>query len=241
MDGVDELWPQGPRLCREAGFKLCTDSVLLADFINMKKVVKAADLGCGAGILAVLSAFRNKNTNFDCIEIAEENVRDCLSNIRINGLEDRMSVTAGDLREIKKYFSAGAYDLVMSNPPYNPQGCGKEARGENRAASRDERFCTIFDLSAAAAYLCRYGAGFCMVHKPQRLSEIFGALTTHGFEPKRLRLVCPRPGAEANLALIDARRGGKPGLRIEAPLFLYGADGAETEEYKNILSGGGAI
>ena len=72
------------------------------------------------------------------------------------------------------------------------------------------------------------------VHKPERLSELFCCMTAHGIEPKRLRLVCHREGAVPNLVLIDGRRGGKPGLKIEPTLILRRPDGSETDEVRRI-------
>ena len=50
----DELRP-GTRFVRsEDGFRLGTDSVLLAAFTGTGRVRRFADLGCGAGVLTVL-------------------------------------------------------------------------------------------------------------------------------------------------------------------------------------------
>ena len=52
----DELRP-GTRFVRsEDGFRLGTDSVLLAAFTGTGRVRRFADLGCGAGVLTVLLA-----------------------------------------------------------------------------------------------------------------------------------------------------------------------------------------
>ena len=39
-------------------------------------------------------------------------------------------------------------------------------------------------------------------------------------EPKRLRMVCPKPGKDAKIVLLEAKRGAKPGMRVLPPLFL---------------------
>ena len=68
------------------------------------------------------------------------------------------------------------------------------------------------------------------MHKPERLTDLLTALRTHGVEPKRLRPVVRRAGDAPSLLLAEGRRGGRPGLSIEAPLILEGADGAPTAE-----------
>ena len=53
MEGFDELWQGGPRF-RQGGFRVSTDSVLLAAFARGVRGENIIDLGCGAGILTVL-------------------------------------------------------------------------------------------------------------------------------------------------------------------------------------------
>ena len=73
-----------------------------------------------------------------------------------------------------------------------------------------------------------------MVYKPERLAEALRVMSEKGLEPKRLRLVCSDVSKPPSLVLIEAKRGGKPGLKIEPSLFLNDQDGSESEEYRRI-------
>lgn len=53
-----------------------------------------------------------------------------------------------------------------------------------------------------------------------------------GLEPKRLRMVQHDAAGIPGLVLLECRRGGKPGLRAEPALLLYGPDGRETAEHR---------
>ena len=68
----------------------------------------------------------------------------------------------------------------------------------------------------------------------ERLSELFCAMTAKGLEPKRLRLVSHKADSAPSLALVEGRRGGRPGLDILPSLVLTGPDGRETEEVLRI-------
>jgi len=103
-----------------------------------------------------------------------------------------------------------------------------------RAAARSELTCTLPQLCAAAAWLLRQGGRLCLVHKPQRLAELFRCLSEAGLEPKRLRLVCSSAAAAPSLVLVESRAGGKPGLTVEPPLLLQDGDGGESAEYRRI-------
>ena len=152
----------------------------------------------------------------------------------VNGLADRSRIVTGDLRQHRQLFSAGSFDLVVSNPPYFPLGSGALSPDGGRAAARGEISCTLEDICTAAAFLCRTGGTFALVHKPERLSEVLCCMSRHGLEPKRLRLVCHRAELAPNLVLIEGRRGGKPGMKIDPMLVLRNADGSETDEVKQI-------
>ena len=238
MDAYDELWTGGPRFAgSEDGFKLSTDSVLLAHFCAGIRAKRIMDLGCGAGVLPVLLRLSHPHSDIGGVELQPEAAELARENLAANG-DDASGILTADLRQHRALLPAGAYDLVVSNPPYFPTGSGIAAPNEARATARDERCCTLGDLCEAAAYLCRWGGAFALVHRPERLSEIFCTLTAHGLEPKRLRTVQYKARYAPNLVLIEARRGGKPGLDIEKPLLLCNADGSDSDEVKTIYHRG---
>lgn len=234
----DQLWPEGPRFLRAAGgFPLSTDSVLLAHFIGAKPARRILDLGCGAGVLTVLLHRSHPEARVEGVELQPAAAALCQENLRANGLPDG-DVRTGDLRDHRQLFPAGEYDLVVSNPPYFAAGSGLSAPDPGRATAREERCCTLEDLCTAAGWLCRWGGSFALVHRPERLAELFCALCAQGLEPKRLRLVQHRADTAPNLVLIEARRGGKPGLLLEPPLLLTGPDGGDSQEIKQIYHRG---
>lgn len=237
MDGArtfDELWPSGPRFCAEEGsFRLSTDSVLLAAFVKDIRARRVIDLGCGAGVLTVLLSQARPGARVEGVELQPEQAALCRENLRENGFSDS-GVVCGDLRDHRTLFPAGAYDLVVSNPPYFAQNCGLSAPDERRAAAREERFCTLAELCAAAKYLCRWGGSFTVVYRPERLSELFCTMAENGLEPKRLRMIQHRAAAAPSLVLAEARRGGRPGLIVEPPLLLTDDAGGDSPEIKTI-------
>ena len=231
----DDLWPGTRFLPAASGFPLGPDSVLLADFARGSgKIRRIADLGCGAGVLTVLLLQKLPASAAFGIEIQPEAAEACRENLKLNGLSDRAEIRCGDLRERGDLPEAGSFDLVVTNPPYFAAGSGYTAPEEHRAAARDERFCTLHDVCRAAAYLCRWGGSFAVVHRPERLSELLCAMTASGLEPKRLRLVSPRSDRAPSLVLVEGRRGGKPGLTIEPPLVLQDETGADSAEIQRI-------
>ena len=230
-----ELWPGGPvfQQAAERAFPLSTDSVLLAHFAGNIRAGKIVDLGCGAGVLGVLLRVSHPAAALYGVEIQPDAAAVCRENFAANGL-DPSGIVTGDLREHRTLWPAGFFDLAVSNPPYFAEGSGFAAPDAARAAARDERNLTLDDLCDAAGYLCRWGGAFALVHRPERLFAVFRAMAARGIEPKRLRFVQHRADTAPSLALIEGRRGGKPGLRVEPPLILCNDDGEDSEEARKI-------
>ncbi len=231
----EELWKDGPLIEQSEGvFRLGSDSALLSYFASGIRAKRVCDLGCGCGVLALSLAFKHKNLRADAIDISETAAELTKKNSERNSLSDRISVINGDIRRHRELFTAGAYDLVVSNPPYFSPSSGKVTEKEALAAARAERECGLKDIIEAAAFLLRWGGRLALVYRPERLSELFCTMTASGIEPKRLRMVQYKADTPPILTLVEGRRGGKTGLKIEAPLIMAGSDGADTDEIKAI-------
>lgn len=229
-----ELWRGGPVFAQAEHFRLGTDCVLLSDFVNTSGAKRGIDLGCASGAIALLLLARSPKLGMTGLEIMPEASELARENMAANGLSGRCEIVTGDIRRHRELFKSGSFDLVVANPPYFPMGSGYISPDSARAAARGELQCTLEDICSAAAFLCRSGGSFCLVHKPERLSRVFCAMSAAGIEPKRLRLVSHRQGAAPSLVLIEGRRGGRPGLKIEPELILSAPDGLESEEMRRI-------
>lgn len=233
MDG-EELWPGGPRFYQSAHFRLSTDSVLLADFAGKPGALRGVDLGCGSGILSLLLLDKAPRLRMTGLELQEAALGVARENMRANGLDARFEAVCGDWRRVRDCFRPGAFDLAVCNPPYFAAASGAISPDPARAAARAETDGTLGELAAAAAWLLHTGASLFLCYRPERLSELFVCLSARGLEPKRLRLVHHRADSACALALVEARRGGKSGLRVESPLVLFDGDGAESADYRRI-------
>ena len=208
------------------------DSFLLASLPRLKAGWKVCDLGCGTGLLGLLLLQRRRELTVTGLDIQPEAVRLGKLAAAENRVEDRLFFRLEDLR--KTALPAGSFDLAVCNPPYFPPSAGPLPKGEARRTARTEETCTLEDVCRAAGRLLRWGGAFCLVHKPERLTDLLCALRGEGLEPKRLRLVSLRPERAPSLLLLEARRGGKPGLAVEEPLILENPDGSPTAELNRI-------
>ena len=208
------------------------DSFLLASLPKLKPGWKVCDLGGGTGLLGLLLLQRQRALAVTGLDIQPEAVRLGKLAAAENRMEDRLFFRLEDLRETA--LPAGSFDLAVCSPPYFPPSAGPLPKGEARRTARTEEACTLEDVCRAAGRLLRWGGAFCLVHKPERLTDLLCALRGEGLEPKRLRLVSLRPERAPSLLLLEARRGGKPGLAVEEPLILENPDGSPTAELNRI-------
>ncbi len=221
---MEELW--NDIFLRQGAFRLGTDSVLLSQFITLPRKARVVDLGSGSGALGLLLCARESDCRVIGVELDEPSHRLAVENAAENALEGRFSPILGDVREIRSILPASSADCVISNPPYFPEGSGKAAN-----AQRSELTLNLLQLCQAAAWLLPSAGRFALVHRPERLCDIFCALRENGMEPKRIQFVRHRSDAPVCMVLIEARRGGKPGLTYEPDFIEFHADGTPTSAY----------
>ena len=211
----------------EGSFPLSTDSMLLSAFVRLPKNACVLDLGSGCGTLGVLLCATDPVCRVTGVELSKAAHDAAEENIRRNGLEGRLTSICGDLRHVA--FNPGSFHCCVSNPPYFPGG---PASKENPLARRED-CCSPADLFAAAGKALKFGGDFFLVHKPERLAELITCGAKENMEAKRLQLVRHREGGEISLILLQFRKGGKPGLKIEE-VTLFDSENKPTDFYKAV-------
>ena len=215
-------------LCQNA-FPLSTDSIALSGFVRLPRQAKVLDLGSGCGTLGLLLCASDDTCNVTGVELDENAHNMALHNIKVNGLDARMSSICADLKTIPHTLTPGSFHCCLSNPPYFAAGPQSVSHG----TARHEQCCSLDELFHVAAWSIRYGGDFFLVHKPERLAELCACGTKHGLEPKRLLLLRHRPSDPISLVFLQCRKGGKPGLIIEEE-SLQTSDGTHSEFYRRL-------
>ncbi len=218
-------------------FCFSLDAVLLAWFANVRPHDRVIDLGTGTGVIPLLLVARQPQVTVEGWEIQTDMVDLARRSVELNSLEKQIHITAGDLREAYQHYGCERFTLVTCNPPYQQTGTGDQNFDLSRALARHELNCTLEEVIQAAARLVTYRGRLTLVHRPQRLTEIIVYLRQHGLEPKRMRLVQPRPKSRPKLILIEAIKGAQPGLHLEPTLVIYQTGSEYTEEMQKILYG----
>jgi len=210
-------------------FPLSTDSMALAHFVRLPRNARVLDLGSGCGTLGLLLCAANEGCHVTGLELDSRAHEAALKNIRRNDLTARMESICGDIRQISELFGPGSFSVCISNPPYFSGGPASQAFPD----ARKENTCSLSDLLRAAGHGLKYGGDCYLVHRPERLAEIIALGAENSLEAKQLLLLRHREKGPISLILLQLRKGGKPGLKIEEA-SLFDSSGNPTDYYKAV-------
>lgn len=205
-----------------------TDAVVLKAFANAKNKDKLVDLGTGCGIIPLLMLRDGLLQSAIGVDISEEAA--FLVQKTVNELEiGNFHIINSDLKCLKGKVEFGCHTLVTCNPPYKAANAGLKNPDAVEMVARHEVACTLEDIISVSARLLQTSGRLCMCHRPERLSELICLMTKYKVEPKRLRLIAQRKGEEPWLVLVEGRRCGNVGLRIEPTLYIEENGGFSSE------------
>lgn len=220
-------------------FNFSLDSILLADFVTIKQGDSLiCDLGTGNAPIPLYMSL-NSNAHIIGFEIQKKSYELAQKSVKMNCKEEQIEILNEDIKNASKIIGRHKADVVVSNPPFFKyiEGKSNVNKNDEKTIARHEVLITLDELCHEASLLLKSGGTFAMVHRPDRLIDIIESLRRHHLEPKRLRLVYPKVGQEANHILIEARRDGQAGgLKILPPLIIHTEDNKHTEEVLKIYN-----
>lgn len=235
---IDDLEFKGLKIIQsEDGFCFGIDSVLLTDFAKeIKESSNIIDLGTGTGILPILLYGKTKNTKFIGVEIQQEVAQMAERSVMLNRLENQIQILNMNILDLKQKYSRNSFDAVITNPPYKKANTGLINENLKKQISRHELTASLSDFIEISSYLLKDYGSFYMVHRPNRLVDIFYLMRKNQIEPKKIRFVYPNKEKTANLVLIKGVKKGNPELKFDSNLYVYDEEGKYTKEILEIYN-----
>lgn len=228
---IDDLQLNGLKLIQKKdGFKFGIDAVLLSDFANVKSRHEVVDLCTGTGIIPFLIYGKYKPRNVCGLEIQEDMVQMARRSTKLNSLEESISFYNNDLRDIEFLKQLKKFDVVTVNPPYKLNNSGIINPNDKLAIARHEILCNLEDVIYASRILLKDNGRLFMIHRPERLADIFTLMRKYKIEPKRVKMIHPKAGKAPNIVLVEGQRDGGAYLKWEEPLYVYDDNGKYTKE-----------
>ncbi len=218
------------------GFCFGVDAVLLAHYATqaIKKNAKVLDLCSGNGIIPLLLSAKSQADKLYGLEIQEPVWEMATRSVKLNHLEEKITMVHGDLKEAEQLFGRSFFQYITCNPPYKEAGSGILSATDTVTLARHEILCTLEDIIRVSSIILEPLGKLCMIHRPERLADILCLMRSYGIEPKRLRFIHPEAGKTATMILVEGTRQGKPRLFLDPPLYIYQKPGIYSEEINRI-------
>lgn len=217
------------------GYRFSIDAVLLAYHAAPRAQEKVLDLGTGCGIISLIMASRYDGLEIYAVEVQTELADLADTNVHQNRLQDRIVVLCTDMKLLTLKMTSGPFDLVVSNPPYHRPGSGRINPDAQRAVARHEIKASLVDVLQTTRRMLRKAGRFVTIYTAERTTDILSQMRNENIEPKLLRMIHSNRDADAGLILIEGLKGGRPGLKVAPPLFVYDEKGDYTAEVQQMF------
>ena len=245
-----DIWPAaGEDLCylagdwrilqRVRGHRWSLDDLVTAWFAA--ELVEACpprrllDLGCGIGAVLLLLAWRFPDTRCVGIEAQGPSVDLARRSAAWNGIERRVEVRLGDLRDPGAAPDGAIYELITGTPPYLPRGSATEPTRSQQAPCHLEHRGGIEEYCVTAARLLAPGGRFVLCHAAPQTARVESAASAAGLAIECRREVVPRQGKAPLFSVFSLRPGGEPGqLTVPPPLVVRDEGGQRTPEFRAV-------
>ena len=234
-ENIDDLQLNGLNLIQKKdGFKFGIDAVLLSDFANVKTKHRVIDLCTGTGIVPFLIYGKYNPQEVVGLEIQEDMVEMAQRSAKLNSVEEKISFVNLDLKATEELKKLGRFDVLTVNPPYKLNNSGILNPLDKLAIARHEIMCNLEDVIYAARVLLKDNGRMFIVHRPERLADIFTLMRKYKIEPKRVKMIHPKVNKVPNIVLVEGQRDGGAYLKWDEPLYVYDDNGQYTEEIDKI-------
>ncbi len=217
-------------------FNFSLDSVLLPNFVKINsRTQNILDLGTGnAPIPMILSTMTS--ANIFGIELQKEIYDMAKESLKINNLEEKITLINDNMKNLDKYFPVNYFDVIVSNPPYFRLSEKSNVNETiQKTIARHEQEITLEEIVKIAKKFLNNNGTFAIVHRTDRLIEIIEEFRKNNIEPKRIQLIYPKENTESNMVLIEGRKNGNVGLKILPPLIAHKQNGEYSEEVKKMF------
>lgn len=203
---------------------------MIPRFCVLQNNMKIIDFCTGnAPIPMILSTLTD--SNIIGVELQKEIYNLAVQSVKINNLEDRITLLNMNVLDIFNVYETDSFDLITCNPPYfRVNEFSNLNNNMIKSIARHEIEIKLEDICRISKKLLKNNGSLVLVHRTDRLSEIINMLLKYNLQPKRIRFLYPKELENSNLVLIDARKNGNVGLKVLPPLICHNMDGSYTKE-----------
>lgn len=214
-------------------YTFTSDSVILANFLKIRKNQICVEIGSGSGVISLLAYAKNPDLKkIYAFEIQENMANLCEKNIKLNNLEDKITLINDKIQNFDKYLKKNSVDVVFTNPPYFRyiKSSSKRDFGYENI-SRYDKFLDIKDLVDSIKNLLKDKGKFYIIYDSERSTELIYELTLAHLEPKTL-FFTENGEKDVKLVVIEGVKNGKHGVKVLPNLVTNDLNGDYIEKLK---------
>lgn len=213
---LNDLYDYGLKIYQDTTkFKFSLDSLLLAEFTDIKKSDnKIIDFCSGNAPLPLILAKRY-DKEITGIEIQTEIYDLALKSIKYNKLEDKIKMLNINVLDIKDYFPGSSIDVITCNPPFfKVDNTSLTNTKKEIAIARHELTINLEEIIKSASYLLKDNGRFYMVHRPDRLEEIINIASKNNLNVKVMKFISSKPNDYAIMVLLKFIKKARVGVKV---------------------------
>ena len=222
------------------GYRFSVDAPILANFLPDASNKTALEIGCGSGIISLLSTYNSKFKKIYCFEIQKRLFEIASLNVKENNFEKRIEIINADFLKngenvIKK--NNGKFDIVFSNPPFYKLNRGRVSANEETAIAKFELKLSLSELLNKTLSVLNTNADLFLILPYDRFAELESMAKQFGYCLIRKRDIISVKGGKPERFLIQLRnvRCCDNSLINEEPLIIYKDTNIYTEEMNYIF------
>ncbi|EAK9868685.1 methyltransferase domain-containing protein [Campylobacter lari] len=198
------------------GYRYNNDSLLLFDFLSQHHLKgNILDIGCGCGILGLLTKQKFPNSKVYMLDIQEQNIKLTRKNAKENNLEIQSFC-----EDFLNYNSDIKFDFLISNPPFYKKNTQK-SEDAHLCISRYQEFMPLEKMLAKINSLIQPNGSFFMCYDANFLDEICAYLKEFKLKLVALQCVHSNPQTNARIILMHIKKNSKSPCVIMPTLFMY--------------------
>lgn len=173
--------------------KVGTDGVTLGAVADVENSRRVLDIGCGTGLLCLMTAQRNAVAEIVGIDIDEDAVRGATQNCEASKWSRRITIVGKSLQEFVKT-APSTFDKIITNPPYFEDS--QKAPKANRTLARHTDSLPFSELASSASTLLSENGSLSIILPTDAHDKFEKIASEYGLFLRKKTLVYPKTGAE---------------------------------------------
>lgn len=207
------------------GFKFSLDSLLLAEFVKIKKDDKKILDMCTGNAPVPLVLSLKTDAEIVGFEIQKEISELALESVKINCLEKNIRIINDDIKNIDNYFESNTFDVITCNPPYfKTKEDGYRNKNDFLTLARHEIAIDLETIFKIASKYLKDNKAFYLVHRVERLDDIIVLARENKMNVKELQFISTKKEKAANTILVKCVKNGKIGIKLRKEICVDNLD-----------------